>query len=167
MDPVQKVEAVKTAIRDQAEWASMGVGGLLWSNVDNVELLREGKVAKARWRAKLVFDAPEGRGLHNTSIPPTISYEECIVELHQSGEDECLSYFVREWDVSPSDAVYMELSWDDERVTDEDIDQFCRWQDDETLLDELLDQFQTKEEVDLNLFPQRLRPLILRSLRSR
>ncbi len=161
MDEKQKILAVETAIREHADWAATDSATILWSMVDNISFSEDNKIVRARWKAKLLFNTTEETGIAGTSIPENIIYEEQIVELNIIEQDELTPvYFVTDWDIEPDVSVFMGLAWDDEEITQDDIDIFCRWQDKESLRDELIDLFGSKEEVNLDLFPTRLCPLL-------
>lgn len=133
--------------------------------VDNISFSEDYKIVSASWKAKLLFNTTEETGIAGTSIPENIIYEEQIVELNIIEQDELTPvYFVADWDVKPDVSVFVGLAWDDEEITQDDIDNFCCWQDKESLCDELIELFGSKDDVNLNLFPKRLRPLIIECL---
>lgn len=165
MEENQKILAVKTAIREYADWTAMDCAAILWSMIDNISFSQDNRVVRARWKAKLLFNTTEETGIAGTSIPEKIYYEEEIVELQIIEEDAPVpTYFVAEWGVQHDGSVDVELTWDDEEITQEDIDLFWSWQDKEELYDELIEQFGTKNNINLNLFPQRLRTFLEKCL---
>lgn len=161
----KNLELIRKAVTEHAEWAAQECAGILWFSIDNISFYEEGKKVDARWMAKIVLNTDEGSGIQSTSIPAHVSYEECIVELERTDNiDENVLYYVKNWDCDPSKAIYKELSWDDDKVTQDDVDLFCQWQDEASLFNELIKRFGEASRVDLTLFPSKLWPLITKSL---
>lgn len=158
-----KKQAVQAAAQEHAEWCAHDSGGFLWTSVDNIVFSEGDDVARARWRAKVVFKTIDDSGIEGTEISPNVFYEEESVELRRmNNDDDKISYFVSEWGVESESSFGEEIDWDDSRISQEEIDSYCQWIDEESLRDQLLDRFGSIEAIKFDSFPQRFRPWLMR-----